>query len=315
MVKQQDAARSPSGNQQSAAIRRHGRETVRLRKDLRAWAIMLPSLALFAFFVWVPLLESVRMSLYNTQGVRTLDFVGFANYLRVFAHPSFSPALRNTFIYIFWSLLIGFWTPILIAALITEAVRLKGLFRVGVYFPNIVPGLATVFIWGYFFRPGGTGVLNILLDKIGIGNQMWLTNPRWTIPLIVITMTWKAAGSTALIYMSAMSNISVDMYEAASIDGAKPFRRFISITLPCILSLGKTLLILQIIAVFQILYEPLVLTNGGPNNASISVMQLVYKYAFEDFNYGMATALSVLICIILAVLTVIYFRLTKSQEA
>ena len=287
----------------------------RLLKDVRAWLIMLPSLAIFAFYVWIPIIESARLSFFQTKGFSVVKFVGFENYTRMFANPNFMPAFQNTFTYIFWSLVIGFFVPIIMASLITEAARMNGFFRLGVYFPNIMPGLATVLIWQFFLRPGETGVLNILLSKIGIGDQIWLNNAKWTIPLIIVTLTWKAAGSTALIYMSALGNISADLYEAAAIDGAKPLRRYFSITLPSLLSLGKTLLILQIISVFQILYEPLMLTKGGPNNASISIMQLVYKYAFEDFNYGMATALSVLICVVLAGLTVIYFALTKDRGA
>lgn len=285
-----------------------------LKRNTIAWLIMLPSILLFAFFVWAPLFENVRLSLFDAQGIRTIKFVGIENYLRVFTNPSFWPALRNTFYYIFWSLLLGFWAPIVIASLITETLYFKGIFRVGVYFPNILPGLASVMLWGFFFRPGKTGVLNILLDKVGIDPFTWLTTPGWTIPLIVLTLTWKAAGSTALIYMAAISNINQDLYEAATIDGASPFKRFLHIMLPSILSLGKTLLILQIIAVFQILYEPLVMTNGGPNNASISIMQLVYKYAFQDYNYPMAAALSVMICAVLVVLTIVYFKVTKNVD-
>ena len=286
----------------------------RARKNISAWCIMLPALILFAFFVWTPLLESVRLSLFEAKGIRLERFVGLENYLRVFTHPNFWPALRNTFLYIFWSLVLGFWIPIIIASLVTEAMHFKAFFRVGVYFPNIIPGISAVMLWGFFFRPGENGVLNILLGKIGIDPLPWLTNPHWTIPLIVLTMSWKAAGSTALIYMAGMSNINPELYEAATIDGAKPWQRFTRITLPSILSLGKTLLILQIIAVFQILYEPLVMTNGGPNNASISIMQLVYKYAFEDYNYPMAASLSVLICIILGFLTIAYFRITRKVD-
>ena len=286
----------------------------KLKRNVSAWVIMLPAVILFAFFVWTPLLESVRLSLFEAKGVRLERFVWLENYATMFTHPNFWPALRNTFLYIFWSLVLGFWIPIIIASLLTEVMHLKGFFRVGVYFPNIIPGISTVMLWGFFFRPGENGVLNILLGKIGIDPQLWLTNPHLTIPLIVLTMTWKAAGSTALVYMAGISGINPELYEAATIDGATPWQRFTRITLPGILSLGKMLLILQIIAVFQILYEPLIMTNGGPNNASISIMQLEYKYAFEDYNYPMAAALSVLICIILGFLTVIYFRVTKKVD-
>jgi multiple sugar transport system permease protein len=284
------------------------------RRDLTGWFIMLPTILLFAFFVWEPLIESIRLSLYTAKGIRLQEFVGFQNYANVLKHPDFLAAFSNTFVYILWSLIIGFFVPIVLAILITETTFLKSFFRVGVYFPNVMPGIAMVLMWGFFFRPGNTGVLNILLDKIGVAPQVWLTNPKWTIPLIVAVMTWKGAGSTAFIYMAGISNINPELYEAATIDGAGIINRMRYITIPNIFALGKTLLILQIIAVFQIIYEPLVMTNGGPNNASISIMQLVYNYAFRDFNYPMAAALSVMMSIVLIVLSGLYFKFTASKE-
>jgi multiple sugar transport system permease protein len=285
-----------------------------MKRDLTGWLIMIPTIILFAFFVWEPLLESVRLSLYTAKGIRLQEFVGFDNYKMVLNHPDFLHAFANTFKYILWSLIIGFFVPIFIAILISETVHLKSLFKVGVYFPNIMPGMATVMMLGYFFRPGNTGVLNILLAKIGLDPMVWLSNPKLTIPLIVVTMTWRGAGSTALIYMAGINSINSELYEAATLDGAGIIQRIRYITVPNIFSLGKTMLILQIIAVFQILYEPLVMTNGGPNNASISIMQLVYNYAFRDFNYPAAAALSVMMCIILVILSGLYFKLTKTKE-
>lgn len=284
------------------------------RRDLTGWLIMLPTILLFAFFVWEPLIESIRLSLYTAKGIRLEEFVGLQNYLKVLKHPDFFDAFTNTFVYIFWSLIIGFLVPIIMAVLITETTHFKSFFRVGVYLPNIMPGLATVLMWGFFFRPGNTGVLNILLSKIGVEPQIWLTHLHWTIPLIIVAMTWKGAGSTALIYMAGISNINPELYEAATIDGAGILSRMRYITVPSIFALGKTLLILQIISVFQILYEPLVMTNGGPNNKSISVMQLVYNYAFRDFNYPMAAALSVMMSIVLIILSGLYFKVTASKE-
>lgn len=287
----------------------------KLKKSATAWLIMAPSLILFAFFVWEPLLESIRLSLYTAKGIRLQAFVGLENYFSVFQQPDFLPAIKNTVFYTFWSLIIGFFIPIIIAILVTETVHLKSFFRMGVYFPNIMPGMAAVMMWGFLLRPGKLGVLNVILSWVAIQPLNWLTNPMWTIPLIVATLTWKNAGTTALIYMAGVESINPELYEAAAIDGAKTWGRIRYITLPHIFGLGKTLLILQIISVFQILYEPLVLTNGGPNNASISIMQLVFKYAFQDFNYPSAAALSVIICLILVVLTAVYFKVTKSKES
>jgi len=200
------------------------------------------------------------------------------------------------------------------AIIINEMVHAKSLFRVGTYFPNIVPGLATVLMWGFIFKPSNTGVLNTLLSNFGIGQQVWLSNPKLTIPLIVITMTWKGAGATALIYLAALQGINPELYEAAIIDGAGIWHRIKHVTIPNLRNLIRTLLILQVISVFQILYEPLVMTNGGPNNASISIMQLVYKYAFEKFDYPKAASVSVIISIFLISLTLVYYKFSSEQD-
>lgn len=285
-----------------------------IKKNMSGWLIMAPTLILFAFFVWEPLLASIRLSLYSAKGMRTVEFVGLKNYIDVFHHPDFFPAVRNTFSYTIWSLLIGFLVPIIMAVIINEMVHAKGLFRVGIYFPNIVPGLATVMMWAFIFRPGKTGVLNIILGNIGVQPQVWLSNPKITIPLIVLTMTWKGAGATALIYLAALQGINPELYEAAIIDGAGIWKRIVHVTVPNLKNLIRSLLILQVISVFQILYEPLVMTNGGPNNASISIMQLVFKYAFEKFDYPKAAAVSVIISLFLVTLTAVYNKFSKEQD-
>ncbi len=284
------------------------------RSDLVGWLIMLPTLILFAFFIWEPLVENIRLSLYSAKGFQIVEFVGLKNYYKVLRNPNFVAALKNTFGYAFWSLIIGYFVPIVMGILISETVHFRGLFRVGVYFPNIIPGLATIWIWSYFFNPGKNGVLNILLEKIGVGPQVWLNNPHWTIPLIIVTMTWKAAGSTALIYMAKITGISPDLYEAATIDGAGIWNRIRHITIPAIKPLASTLLILQVISVFQIMYEPLVLKNGGPNNASISLMMLMYRYGFQDYDFPAASALSVMLCIMLVILSGLYLKVMAKQD-
>jgi multiple sugar transport system permease protein len=285
-----------------------------IKKNISGWIIMAPTVILFAFFIWEPLLQSIRLSLYSAQGMRIIKFVGLRNYVRVFHHPDFMPAVQNTFSYTLWSIAIGFIVPIILAIVINEMVHAKSLFRVGTYFPNVVPGLATVLMWGFIFRPGSTGVLNILLGHLGIAPMDWLSNPKLTIPLIVITMTWKGAGATALIYLASLQGINVELYEAAIIDGASIWHRIRYVTLPGLRNLINTLFILQIISVFQILYEPLVMTNGGPNNASISIMQLVYKFAFEKFDYPKAASVSVIISIFLILLTAVYYKINKPQD-
>lgn len=284
------------------------------KRDLAGWVLMVPSLILFAFFVWIPLLDTVRMSFYEVKGVELVKFVGLENYHKLTVQPTYKIAWVNTVKYTVCSLFVGLCVPVIIAALITETAHFRGFFRIATYYPNVIPAIAAVMIFTFFFGTGSSGVLNILLAKIGVGPVAFLTDEKWVIFWIVVAMTWKAAGSTALVYMSSISSISPELYEAATIDGATPIQRFFHITIPTILKTGKTMLILQILAVFQILYEPMMMTNGGPNNASISIMELVYNLAFNQMKMSQAAALSVEVCIILIILTAVYYAVVNRVD-
>jgi len=287
----------------------------KLKGNIQSWLIMLPGLILMTFFVWEPLFESIRMSLYKTRNVELVRFVGLDNFTSVMGKDDFLQALQNTFSYTFWSLLIGFVLPILLAMLIGETTRGKSFFRTAVYLPNMLPGLAVIILWSAFFSGEKSGVLNILLGQFGVPAQSYLTRAEWVIPIIIVIATWKGAGATALIYMAGMSSISPELYEAAAIDGASVWRRILHILLPAIRKLAGTLLILQIISVFQIMYEPMVLTKGGPDNASLSLMQLMWQYAFGgSMNYGKASAVAVTVTLILLVMTAIYSWFNRKES-
>ena len=289
----------------------HGRRA----EAIKAWLIMLPGLILMSFFAWEPLLESVRMSLYKTENVELVEFVGLKNFISVMGKSNFLQALTNTFSYTLWSLLIGFFLPIVLAMLIGETVRGKGFFRTAAYLPNMLPGLAVIILWSAFFSGGKSGVLNILLGKLGVPAQTYLTRANLVIPIIICVATWKGAGATALIYMASMASVNPELYEAAAIDGASVWQRVWHILLPAIRKLAGTLLILQIIAVFQIMYEPMVLTKGGPDNASLSLMQLMWQYAFGgSMDYGKASAVAVIVTLILLGMTAIYSYFNRKES-
>ena len=273
-----------------------------------SWLIMLPGIVLFSFFVWWPLIQSVRMSMYRTVNIQLVEFIWFDNYLTIFRRTEFIQALFNTLSYTMWSVLIGFLIPIFLALIIGETVRARGIIRTAAYIPNILPGLAAIILWTAVFSAGETGVLNILLSHLGVGRQSYLTEENLVIPIIVSVATWRGAGATALIYMAGLAGINPQLYEAATIDGAGIWKRLRYVTLPGIFNLGSTLLILQIIAIFQIMFEPMLLTAGGPNNASLSLMLLMWQYAFGGgtMEFGRASAVAVIIALILLVFTALY---------
>jgi len=294
----------------------------KFKKDFGGWLIMLPGLLLFAFFVWIPLSKNVYMSFFTTIGFDTDQFAGFGQYQRVFNDPEFINALGNTFEYLFWSLIIGFLIPIFLGLLLSETVHFKGFFRISIYLPAVLSGLATSILWAYIYDPNNGGMLNTILQSLGLDPIMWTNDPQLAIPLIVVSMTWKGAGATALIYLASLQSVETTQYEAARMDGASLWTRMFKITLPTILPTISTLFILQIISVMQVFYEPLLITKGS--SASMSLLLLGYNYAFDSkysgtglggggyhSTAGQSAATAVILTIIILGLTAAYFALTK----
>lgn len=285
------------------------------KRNWSGWLLMLPGLLLFTFFVWAPLAQNIILSFSETNGFEVAGgFNNFANYVKVFNDPMFTKALANTFKYIMWSIVIGFIVPIFLGLLLSEVVHCKAFLRLAIYFPSIVSGMAVVIMWSYLFDPNPGAVLNQLLTALGLPVSQFLSNQDIVIPLIVVTMTWRGAGGTVLVYLSALQNIDNSQYEAARMDGAGMWSRIRHVTLPHLMPTVRMLFILQIISVFQVFYEPLVMTSGGPNGASVSLLLLSYQYAFTDFDGGASAAVGVILAVIIISLTVLYLYLSKPKK-
>ena len=285
-----------------------------VRKDFLAWLLMLPSLLMFTFFTWQPLISGIILSFYQTKGYQAVKFIGLGNYQEIITNSSFKAALFNSVTYTFWSLLIGFTIPILIAVLLNEVIHMNAFFKFAFYFPSMIPGIATYLMWGFMYNPSKWGIFNYLLNGIGWHQFGWLNVPQFTIPLIVVTMTWAAFGSTSLIYMASLQGINQELYEAAALDGASFLKKIRFITLPAMRNIILLMLIMQIISVFQVMIQPLAMTGGGPNDASLSLMLQSYQYAFNYFKAGHSMAVGVITFLILLVPTAIYFIMTKNER-
>ena len=206
--------------------------------------------------------------------------------------------------------------PLLLAVIINEMVHFNNGFRSIIYLPAVIPGIAAMLMWSYVYYPDQTGLLNMLLMRLGLEPYSWLADTKFAIPGIVIYCTWKAFPGTMLLYYASIQSVSTELYEAAIIDGAGMLNRAWNVTRPQIAGTLLLCLVNQIIAVFQIMQEPLAMTGGGPNGASISLGYQLYKYGFASGGKatGQAMALGVIIFLILLVLTIFYFKLNKKVE-
>lgn len=310
------SAASPSRASTLAQRRRPRRTPITWVRSggLSTLVFALPVLLIFGLFSWLPIGRSIVMSFQKTNLITT-SWIGWDNFSTVLADPLLLTAIRNTGYFALLALLFGYPIPLLAAVLMSEVRRRKGLFSALAYLPVVVPPVVAVLLWKFFFDARPEGVFNTMLAWVGLGPLPWLQDAGWAMPSLVLEATWAGAGGTIIIYLAALTSVAPELYDAAEVDGASVLRKIWHVTMPQLRGVLFITLILQIIGTAQVFLEPYLFTDGGPANATVTILLLVYKYAFGNSlggDYGAATALSVMLAAFLAVLSVVYFRLTRS---
>jgi multiple sugar transport system permease protein len=287
----------------------------RLSRDGLSTALfLLPMLVIFGLFAWFPILRAFVMSVQDTNLVSDPTFVGLENFERVLADPLFGIAIRNTAWFAVLALVFGFPVPIVLAVIMSEVRRYRGLYSALAYLPVVVPPVVSVLLWRFFYAASPDGVFNTILGWFGLGPLPWLQSAATAMPSIVIEATWAAAGATVIIYLAALIGVRPELYDAAEVDGASIWQKVRFITLPQLRNVLFVTLLLQLIATAQLFTEPLLFTGGGPANSTMTVLLLIYKYAFQNSlggDYGMAAALSLMLAAFLGVFTAGYYWLTR----
>ena len=272
-----------------------------------------PMLIVFGVFSWSPIIQSFIMSLQKTNLI-TAKWVGLDNFANVLADPLLGTAVVNTLYFAGLALVFGFPLPLLLAVLMSEVKRGKGVYSALAYLPVVIPPVVAVLLWKFFYDASPTGVFNTIIGWVGIPPQPWIQSAVTAMPSLVLEATWAAAGGSIIIYLAALLSVPPELYDAAEVDGASIWRKIWHVTLPQLRGVLFIMLILQVIATAQVFLEPFLFTGGGPNNSTVTVLVLIYRYAFQNSlggNYGEATALSVMLAIVLAVLSFAYFKLTE----
>jgi multiple sugar transport system permease protein len=287
---------------------------VRFRKNMMAWLLAVPALIVFIVYIWQPVVAEVYESFFHLQGFTTTNFVGLQNFKDAVQDTAFVQTLLNTVLYVLWSLLIGWPIPIITALLINEMRRFQGFFKFAVYFPAMIPSVASGMLWEFLYDPSNSGLLNMIFHGIGLPTSQFLQNGHMTIPLIVVSMTWGGFGGSTLLYLASLQGVNKELYEAAAIDGAGILRRVWHVALPQIAHIILLLVVLQVIGVFQTYVQPLVMTGGGPNNASTTLLLQSYFDAFRYFQVGKSMAIGVITLVLLIGLSFVYFRIQRKLD-
>ncbi|MBN9212132.1 MAG: sugar ABC transporter permease [Microbacterium sp.] len=264
-----------------------------------------PLVLVFAYFSWGPIVRGLVLSFQKTNFL-TSSWVGLHNFEYVLTDPVLPRAILNTVLFTAIGLLVGAPLPLALAVVMSELRRWKGLYSALAYLPVVIPPVVAILLWKVLYMPGPSGLLNSLLGTVGLGPLAWLDSEQLVIPSMVLAATWAGAGTSVIIYLAALGGVRPDLYEAAELDGAGVWSRVWHVTLPQIRGVILVLILLQLIGTMQVFNEPKLLTGGGPNNASISILMLIYQYGFVNSNYGAAAALSVMLAAVLAIVSIVF---------
>ncbi|WFE40199.1 sugar ABC transporter permease [Micromonospora sp. WMMD998] len=287
----------------------------KVRDNLTGHTFLIGAVACFAVFSWYPMVRGVVMSFQRTRRGET-TWVGWDNYARIVADPSFWTAWKNTFVFTGLALVLGYAVPFFVAILLNELRHAKGYLRVLVYLPVMLPPASALFLFKFYaYDPSEAGLFNAVLTALGLPTSEWMQSPTMTMPAMVLASTWMNMGGAVLIYLAALQNIPGELYEAAEIDGAGVWRRIAHVTIPQTRLILALLAMLQIVATMQLFIEPLILANGaGTQDSATSVAYLIYQHGFFQNDLNGAAALGVIMLVVLAGFSAVYVRLTARQD-
>jgi multiple sugar transport system permease protein len=285
----------------------------KIKENLLAYTFLAAGIAVFAMFSWYPLVRGIVLSFQKDYLVAPPEWVGLENYRYVFADPLFFTAWKNTFEFTGLALVFGFAVPFLTVVLLNEIRHAKAFFRLAVYLPVMLPPVVTALMWKWFYDPG-PGLFNSALGAVGLPGGQWLDSSTTAMLSLVFVSTWANMGSTTLIYLAALGTIPGELYEAAELDGAGLWKRLRHVTFPQTRFVLLVLLLLQIVATMQVFTEPYVMTGGGPDDSTVTVLLLLYRYAFVYNDFGSASAMSLLLFVALGVFSAWYVRLTRKAD-
>jgi multiple sugar transport system permease protein len=280
-----------------------------------AIAFMAPFVALYVLFIIGPAIYGVVMSFFNTSLVKggLSSFAGVSNYSEALQSHDFWSSLWHTVWFTILTtpplVVLGF----ILALLADRVARARWFFRLAFFAPFILPSAVVALIWIFIYTPG-LGLIEAGLKWIGIGAPAWLGDPTWAMPSLAITTIWWTMGFNFVLYLAGLQDIPHELYEASAIDGASPLQQIWRITIPLLGRTTTLVAVLQVIASLKVFDQMYIMTSGGPNFATRSILQYVYDEGFTNFRVGYASAVSVLFFIVVLLVSLVWFALVRTQE-
>lgn len=284
-----------------------GRRSRKTKYALTVLVFLLPSAIPLAMFTLYPMVGALWTSLHSWNLLSPMQWVGFDNYSHLVQDPATHRAFLNTLYYLVGYLPLVYVGGLALALALNSAIPARNFLR-GVYFlPVVTSWIVVALVWRWLLNPD-IGIVNFVLGLVGIDGPGWWTDPAWAMPSIIIASAWKDLGFVMIILLAGLQAIPGDLYEAARMDGAGPWRRLVSVTLPMLSPSTFFVIVISLINGFQVFDQVYAMTGGGPAGASTVVVQQIYDLTFRYGRAGEASALSWMLFLLVLLVTIVQIR-------
>lgn len=290
---------APQHNQRS-------RQWLALRRNLDGWLFASPWIIGFILWTLGPMIASLFIAFTEWDLIGSPNWVGLANIQAMFDDTLVWQSLKVTTLYALFSVPLHIIFGMAIALLLNQEIKGLRFYRTAYYLPSVLSGVAVALLWRWLFS-GEFGLFNAMLSYVGIKGPSWLGDPDWALPSLIFMSLW-GVGAGAIIYLAGLQGIPTDLYEAAQVDGAQGWSRFWNITLPMMTPVLFFQLVTGFINALQVFTQAFIMTNGGPNNATLFYLLYLYQNAFQYFRMGYGSALAWVLFLYILILTLVVYR-------
>lgn len=292
------------------------RMTLQKQEALLGWLFISPALIGFGIFTFGSMLYSLYLSFTDYNLMAKPNLVGLSNYARAFKQDQyFYPYFGNTLFFVITLVPIVLVFSLALALLINKKTGMMTKFyRVALFLPSITSTVAISMVWIWIFNPN-MGIMNNILYALGVQNPpMWLSDPKWSKPALVIMRVWQMGGYYMLMFLTGLKTIPENLYEAANMDGATPWQKLTKITLPMLANTTFVVVIMLVIEAFNMFESIFIMTQGGPVGSTSTIMYYIYEQGFMNYNMGYASALAWIFFALIMIVTMIQYRFRNEQE-
>lgn len=288
------------------------RKSLMTRKNA-PYLFLTPMIILFAVFMIYPVIKSLILSFQDFTDGQYI-FCGIQNYVTMFKDPIFWKSLKNTFIYLAVQVPVMVVLSLVLGVMVEQAfLKFRSGFRISIFLPSVTALVAYAIVFKLLFNTD-FGLVNHALRALGFTGVDWLNTVWGARMAIIIGITWRWTGYNTIIMIAGLKGIPLELYESADIDGANAFQKFFYITIPMVKSIILFVSITSTIGTLQLFDESFILTGGGPDNATITIGHYLYNTGFSYYKFGYAAAISYALVVIIGILSIIQFRMSKGGE-